>query len=477
MGRGQFGPVVHQLRHLFAGNSIAGVSEWQLLHRYLDRRDEVAFEAIVSRHGPMVLGVCRRVLGDARDVEDAFQATFLILARKGGTLGEGDPVGHWLYGVAYRVALRARASAARRRALERSATPPDEVAMVDDPARRELGAVVDEELARLPSKYRAPIVLCYLEGSTHEEAARQLGWPVGTVKGRLARAKDLLKGRLSRRGVAPTSGAVLVALVRESRAAVPSALLKLTLRAAMAGPSAGMVPAAVTALVAGSLATMFLNKLKAAGAILLVLGTGAAVMAYQATKGAGKAPTKPATIKPEATPPSTADVSDWVAGWPSLTSHPDESPETKAILGILDDPVSMHFPTDTPLEDVLKYIQESTKASNRPTGIPIYVDPNALQDSDKTMASTIAINLEGLPLKITLKLALKQLGLWYRVEDGLLIIDSYNSETPTTPLRIMEEKAMRGELTREQYRQLIETLKLRNEVGGLIHPKEGGGFQ
>ena len=106
MGRGQLGPVVHQFRHLFDGRSIAGVSEWQLLHRYLDRRDEVAFEAIVSRHGPMVLGVCRRLLGDPRDVEDAFQATFLILARKGGTLLEGDPVGHWLYGVAYRVALR-----------------------------------------------------------------------------------------------------------------------------------------------------------------------------------------------------------------------------------------------------------------------------------------------------------------------------------------------------------------------------------
>ena len=219
MGRGQFGPVVHQLRHLFEGRSIAGVSEWQLLRRYLEGRDEVAFEAIVARHGPMVLGVCRRVLFDARDVEDAFQATFVVLAKKGGTLGESDPVSHWLYGVAYRVALKARAAAARRRRLEGSATPA-EAATLDEPSTGELGGVIDEELARLPAKYRSPVVLCYLEGQTHEEAARQLGWPLGTVKGRLSRARDLLKGRLERRGVAPPAGWCWSG-VRGSRSPVP----------------------------------------------------------------------------------------------------------------------------------------------------------------------------------------------------------------------------------------------------------------
>ena len=477
MGRGQFGPVVRQFRHLFAGNSVAGVSEWQLLHRYLDRRDEVAFEAIVSRHGPMVLGVCRRILGDAGDVEDAFQATFLILARKGATLGESDPVGHWLYGVAYRVALKARASAARRRALERS-SPPPEASKSEDPARRELAEVIDAEVARLPAKYRAPVVLCYLEGLTHEEASQQLGWPVGSVKGRLSRAKDILKGRLSRRGVAPASGALLVALVREARAAVPSALLKLTIKAATAGPTSGTVPAAVASLAAGSLTTMFLSKLKATAAILLVLGTGAAVLAYQATKGDGKNPAKdrgqPPSSQAQATPPaSTSDVPDWVAGWPSLTRQMDDHPGNKRILGALEQPVSMHFPTDTPLEDIKKYIENATedKAAGLPKGIPIYFDPQGLQDADKTMASTVSINLEGLPLKTTLELALKQLALTYRVQDGLLFITSTQPEDQVTPLGIMEDKAMRGELTREQYKQLIEVLKLRKEVEVLTSEK------
>ena len=468
MGRGQFGPVVRQFRHLFAGNSIAGVSEWQLLHRYLDRRDEVAFEAIVSRHGPMVLGVCRRVLGESGDVEDAFQATFLILARKGGTLGESDPVGHWLYGVAYRVALRARASAARRRAVERS-SPPPEASKAEDPALRELGGVVDEELARLPTKYRAPVVLCYLEGLTHEEASRQLGWPLGSVKGRLARAREILKGRLSRRGVAPAGVAALVALVREARAAVPSNLLNLTLKAATAGPSAGTVPAAVASLAAGSLATMFLDKLKAAGAVLLVLGTGAAVLAYQATKGTGDAQPKAPNQPPPArvSPSSTSDVPDWVAGWPSVAAQVDDNPGSKLILGVLDKKIAMNFPTDTPLEDVKKYIEQCTidKAAGLPNGIPIYFDPQGLQDADITMASSVAINLEGLPLRTTLRLALKQLKLAYRVEGGLLIIDSV--ENQESPIAIMERKATRGELTREQYKQLIEVLKFRKEVEDL----------
>ena len=191
-----------QIQKLFGLGTVSGLTEWQLLERYAVRRDEAAFAALVARHAPMVLGVCRRVLHDPDDVEDAFQATFLVLARKAGVLRPRDPLGHWLYGVAHRVSLRARSEAARRRSRERPARPGEsepEAAVSPEAPDADLGAVIDDELKRLPATYRAAVVLCYLDGLTHEEAARQLGWPIGTVKGRLSRARGLLRDRLTRR--------------------------------------------------------------------------------------------------------------------------------------------------------------------------------------------------------------------------------------------------------------------------------------
>ena len=477
MGRGQLGAAVRDFEHLVDGRSVAGMTEWQLLRRYLDRRDEVAFTAIVERHAPMVLGVCRRILTDRRDVEDAFQATFLILARKGGTLREGDPVGHWLYGVARRVALRVRTAAWRRRSRERPGEAPEVAITDDDPSARELVAVVDEELARLPAKYRMPVVLCYLEGLTHDEAALRLGWPVGSVKGRLARARDLLKPRLARRGFAPAGEAVALLGGLPS---VPPALLAFTIRAAMAGPASGVVPAGVASLVAGSLTSMMLNKLKVLAVLLLSLGTGAAVMAYQyqAIRGDGDAPNPG---KKAATPATdTSDVEDWEARWPSLTEfQDDQDPKSKAILAKLNDRIAMSFPNETPFEDVKKYIEQSTQddAKGLPNGIPIYVDPQGLIDSDKLITSPVSINLEGIPLKTTLRLVLKQMAMTYHVQEGILIIVSEDSETQTT-LGVLEIKSRNCELTRQQYKQLIEMLKLRAEVDKLIHPPQTGkGFQ
>ena len=188
-----------ELERIFQGETVSGLSEWQLLARYLEQRDELAFAALVARHGPMVMGTCRRMLSGGPDADDAFQATFMVLVRRARSLGPRDAIGPWLHGVATRVSMRARAQAARRRRVElaggelnlfRAPTEPD----------AELAAVVDQELNRLPEKYRAPIVLCHIQGLTHEEAARQLEWPVGSVKGRLSRARDLLRGRLVRRG-------------------------------------------------------------------------------------------------------------------------------------------------------------------------------------------------------------------------------------------------------------------------------------
>ncbi len=175
----------------------------------------------MTRFGPMVRGVCRALLDDPHDADDAFQATFLVLVKKAGAIRDQALVGNWLYGVAHRVAVRARVDSARtttagrhRRGLRRAGSErrraPDRDA--------ELRPLLHEEVARLPSKYREPVVLCYLQGQTHEEAARSLGWPVGTVKGRLSRARRLLRDRLVRRGVTPTAGVLAAALAREAGA-------------------------------------------------------------------------------------------------------------------------------------------------------------------------------------------------------------------------------------------------------------------
>jgi len=173
----------------------------QLLRRFASDRDEEAFAALVRRHGPLVLAVCRLVLGGAHDADDAFQATFLVLARKAGSIRDPGLLGNWLYGVASRIARRIRSAVNRRQARERQVRrlpefPQSAVAEISD-----LRPVLDEELRRLPEKYRAAVGLCYLEGKTNEEAARLLRWPTGTVKGRLARARDLLRQRLTRRGL------------------------------------------------------------------------------------------------------------------------------------------------------------------------------------------------------------------------------------------------------------------------------------
>src|SRR5262249_18374088 len=156
----------------------------ELLERFVSRRDESAFAALMARHGPMVFGVCRRVLRHAQDAEDAFQATFLVLVRRAAAIGRRDLLGNWLYGVACRGAGRARQGAARRQAREAADT--DRLAgMAGEAGAPELSGVLHEEVQRLPARYRGPVVLCYLEGRTNEEAARELRWPIGTVKGRL----------------------------------------------------------------------------------------------------------------------------------------------------------------------------------------------------------------------------------------------------------------------------------------------------
>jgi RNA polymerase sigma factor (sigma-70 family) len=249
--------VIEHLRRVQEAPAPGAARDGHLIERFLRRRDEDAFAELVRKHGPMVLAACRRVLRQEQDAEDAFQATFLVLACRATSIPKRASVGSWLYGVAQRVALKARLAASRRREQEprqaAAAGPPDPAS---EAARSDLRLVLDEEVGRLPAKYRAPVVLCYLEGKPSEEAARELGWTKGTLSGRLARARDLLRRRLARRGLALTVAGLGAALVEQAApAAVSASLFDGTAKAAAATGErlAGVVSPTVAALTEGVL--------------------------------------------------------------------------------------------------------------------------------------------------------------------------------------------------------------------------------
>jgi RNA polymerase sigma factor (sigma-70 family) len=276
------------LEHLGKALLLHEGAEWtdgQLLGRFIEQRDEAAFAALVRRHGPMVWGVCRRLLNH-HDAEDAFQAAFVVLLRKAAAVSPREMVGNWLYGVAHQTALFARRTAARRRHRERQVTEMPEPQAVPPTPLQDLQPLLDQELSRLPDKYRAVVVLCDLEAKTRKEAARQLGVPEGTVAGRLARARALLARQLARHGL-PLSGAAMAALLAQSAASasVPAGVVAETINtgclwAVGKAASAGVIPAKVAALAEGVLKTMFLTKRLTLSAVLLVtalLGGGLAL--------------------------------------------------------------------------------------------------------------------------------------------------------------------------------------------------------
>ncbi|HJT76306.1 MAG TPA: sigma-70 family RNA polymerase sigma factor, partial [Gemmataceae bacterium] len=211
------GKLLRHVRQLLAGHDSQSTSDQELLRRFVVGREEAAFAALVRRYGPLVLGVCRRVLGHEQDAEDAFQATFLVLARRAASVRKQEALASWLHGTAHRVAAKARVTTARRRAGERRLAGRPSTEPADALTWGELRVVLDEELRRVPEQYRAPLVLCYLDGKTQDEAARQLGWTPGSVKGRLERGRSLLRTRLTRRGI--TLSAALLAAALAERAA------------------------------------------------------------------------------------------------------------------------------------------------------------------------------------------------------------------------------------------------------------------
>jgi RNA polymerase sigma factor (sigma-70 family) len=257
----------------------AGLSDGQLLTCFVERRDEAAFEALVRRHGPMVLGACRRVLRSHHDAEDAFQATFLVLARKAASIKSPEALGNWLYGVAYNVAQKARSINIRRQARERQvAAMPEPEAVREECPADDLRPLLDHELSRLPEKYRLPVVLCDLEGRPRKDVARHLNIVEGTLSSRLTTARTLLSRRLARGGLLPSAGALAAALSPSAASScVPASLVAFTVKGAIAfatgrAAAGGVISTPVTILTERVLKAMLMTKLKLAAVFVLSIG-------------------------------------------------------------------------------------------------------------------------------------------------------------------------------------------------------------
>ncbi|MBY0522610.1 MAG: RNA polymerase sigma factor [Gemmataceae bacterium] len=357
-------------RTLLQLHNVGDLTDGQLLDRFVRDEDEAAFEALVRRHGPMVLRVCQRVLHHAHDAEEAFQATFIVLVRKASVIARGEQVGGWLHGVACRIALKARARAGQRQAKEQ---PVEESTLAEEPrqepaselAWRELRPVLDEELSRLPDKYRSPLVLCYLEGKTNREAAQQLGWSNWTIATRLSRGRDLLRNRLTRRGLA-FSVATLSALLASEASAASVATGVVVLKLATGGAAAS---GAVAVLAQGAINAIFWGRVSrwavmlAAAVLLVGAGTGLTVRAMRTE-----------SVEPVATPevdPHPVKLGH-NASLGGRRPFPDDNPWNQDVSAEPVDPNSDVLIASMGLEKPLQ-AQFGTVANGAPHGVPYVV--------------------------------------------------------------------------------------------------------
>jgi RNA polymerase sigma factor (sigma-70 family) len=306
MATAQASIVLRHIRGLVAAETTGDLPDPQLLQRFLTGHEEAAFEALVRRHGPLVWGVCRRVLGNWHDAEDVFQAAFLVLARKASSISKHESVGSWLYRVAYHLAVKAKARSVRQRQAAQTTKHPtgDPFAEVTG---RELLTVLDEELQALPERYRAPLVLCYLEDHTRDEAARRLGWSLATLKLRLKQARERLHSRLARRGLALPSVLLTPGVWPNTAAAVPTRLTTSTVSAGLqwaAGKSTGgLTSVQAVALTESALRTLLLSKWKLAAVCLLLaslaaLGIGAFMRPARAPRQEGTTVAETSGLQP-----------------------------------------------------------------------------------------------------------------------------------------------------------------------------------
>jgi RNA polymerase sigma factor (sigma-70 family) len=312
--------ILRHVEQFMAVHPTERLTDHELVERFVRERDEAAFAAIVRRHGGMVLGLCRRILRHEQDAEDAFQAAFLILARKARTIRRSEAVGGWLYRVAYHLAVRARAAAVKHgrrvgaglETVPQRGTVPQREPSADhlaDVTWREVRAVVDEELGRLPESYRSALVLFYLEGRTQEEAARHLGWSKGTLRRRLDKGRELLRRRLIRRGLAPAAALTASLLADGTTPAVSPVLTRAIIRQAF--PSATVSPA-VAALAEGCSRSLSVGKAKLALAVILAVGavTGVGLWTHRSLAAPTGAPLADAAPKAETPAPAPREKKD-----------------------------------------------------------------------------------------------------------------------------------------------------------------------
>jgi RNA polymerase sigma factor (sigma-70 family) len=325
MGAAQLTKAVQYLRTIAHKQDAAGRTDTDLLNCYVQHRDETAFEALVRRHGAMVLSVCRRVLRNSHDAEDAFQATFLVLVRKANTLRSRGILANWLYGVAYRTALEAKRSSARRRMKESQVAEMSESKAEAHDPWSELRPLLDQELSRLPDKHRVVVLLCDIEGHTRKEAARQLGLPEGTVASRLVRARKLLAKGLARHGSALSAGSLAALLSQNGATAnVRPSLVASTAKAAtefaLGRVAIAPVSANVAAITEGVLKAMLLAKLKVVALVSVAVGC-LAISASLVTDALGSAPGGQRAAAPDLPATRKSDT-----GKSETWSRPDEGP-------------------------------------------------------------------------------------------------------------------------------------------------------
>jgi RNA polymerase sigma factor (sigma-70 family) len=333
MPRGTLETVLRHLRRLTEPDADRDLSDGELLERFRAGGEEAAFALLVQRHGALVLGVCRRLLGDEHAAEDAFQATFLVLARRAGSIRLGASVASWLYGVARRVAAKAKVEAARRRRRERRSVQMPRQQPRDEMTWQELRSVLDEELGELPDKYRAPLILCHLQGKSHGEAARELGCAKSTLANRLNKGRELLQVRLARRGLALSAGGLAALLVEgTTEAGVPARLVLTTVRAAVGTA----VSAEAAALAEGVIQTMSTSKLKIGAILAIALSLAGGLAAHQQPSPRPEADTRrqSGTEKTRTTPAKLADSARDVFTFAGRVLDPDGKPLAGAKVSI-----------------------------------------------------------------------------------------------------------------------------------------------